>query len=476
MGSTQTAYLDGILKKAGMRRQVQLVVSTETLVPMAVGLHRPCIIFPANLVQQLQQGELDQIALHEAGHLMRYDDYGLLLQRVIQALFVFHPLVHWICRQLDIEREIACDDFVLDSAQERLPYASCLTRVAELCGGVDGVLGGAPAVSSRSALVQRIELLLDETRSRSTGLMKIRLALIVAGLITAGGISVRLPRAVVFAAETVVAPASEAVAPPPASVTKPAPTPLSPASIVSRTGVARQTTVAPVRIQVIVRDSLGRYVSGLEKEHFRILEDGQEQEITQFSVAGPVSLYVVLNIRDGAGSELLGEAGRGVLSDLGPDDEFAVAEVRGSRDAQPASLVDGIERGLNTLRSARNQLKAVVVISDWDGLMYPQDATEKLREALRASDAPVYVLSPAPTNPLLDDVDATGGYHAVITTPDEVKKEATRILVAVRNSYTLEFRPARGPDGAFRRIGVQIVPPRGIRNLSAKIRTGYYAR
>src|SRR5262245_54891729 len=66
--STQSVRLQDILQKAGLRRRVQFLVSTETRVPMAIGLHRPCIIFPANLVRQLPEGDLDQIALHDAGH------------------------------------------------------------------------------------------------------------------------------------------------------------------------------------------------------------------------------------------------------------------------------------------------------------------------------------------------------------------------------------------------------------------------
>jgi hypothetical protein len=166
-----------------------------------------------------------------------------------------------------------------------------------------------------------------------------------------------------------------------------------------------------------------------------------------------------------------------VVASLGPDDEFALTDVRGSRDAQAASLIEGIGQGLKTLRSSRNLLKALVVVSDWDGLMYPQDATERLREILRASDVPVYILSSAPTHPLVDDVaSATGGDHAVITTPEDVKNKATRVQIEVRNAYILGFRPAREADGAFRRIGVQVVPPRGISRLNTKMRTGYYAR
>jgi hypothetical protein len=211
------------------------------------------------------------------------------------------------------------------------------------------------------------------------------------------------------------------------------------------------------------------------------LENGQEQEITQFSVSGPVSLYVVMNVSDGADNDSIVQpilqAGRSMVSSLERDDEYVVTEVRGSRETQPASLIDGIERGINTLRSSQNLLKGIVVVSNWDGLMYPQDSTERLREVVRSSDVPIYILSSGPTNVLLDDVaSATGGDHFVIATPDDVPTQVTRVLVAVRNSYMLGFRGTRPADGAFRQIDVQVLPPRGILNLSAKIRSGYYAR
>ena len=94
--------------------------------------------------------------------------------------------------------------------------------------------------------------------------MKIRVSLFLAGVIAAGWIGVYLPRAVVFAAEAVVAPAP-AMTPPStlpaiASVTELPPKPIPSATLVSRPLVARQTPVVPIQIQVLVRDSVGRYV------------------------------------------------------------------------------------------------------------------------------------------------------------------------------------------------------------------------
>ena len=65
--------------------------------------------------------------VHEAAHLARWDDYGLLAQRFIEALFPWHPVVRWITRQMDLEREVACDDFVVEATGQARQYASCLT-------------------------------------------------------------------------------------------------------------------------------------------------------------------------------------------------------------------------------------------------------------------------------------------------------------------------------------------------------------
>src|SRR5260370_21934325 len=76
------------------------------------------------------------MGLHEAAHLARGDDVALIFQRLLQAVFALHPVVHWIARRIDLEREIACDDFVVEATGQPRPYAACLTRVVELTGGV----------------------------------------------------------------------------------------------------------------------------------------------------------------------------------------------------------------------------------------------------------------------------------------------------------------------------------------------------
>ncbi len=120
---------------------------------MAVGPFRQAILIPAKLFATLTESDLDQIVRHEATHLARRDDYTLFLQRIVEAIFAPHAVVRWITRQLDLEREIACDDAVARSSEncaDRTPIG--LTRMVQACGGVRSSLAAAAFADSRSHL------------------------------------------------------------------------------------------------------------------------------------------------------------------------------------------------------------------------------------------------------------------------------------------------------------------------------------
>ena len=81
----------------------------------------------------LPPDDLAAILRHELAHIRRYDLWMNLLQRVIESLLFFHPVVWLISRRLNAEREECCDDLVVSSGYEPLHYAGALLRMAELC-------------------------------------------------------------------------------------------------------------------------------------------------------------------------------------------------------------------------------------------------------------------------------------------------------------------------------------------------------
>jgi beta-lactamase regulating signal transducer with metallopeptidase domain len=111
-------------------RKAQLCTSAEVDRPSVIGFFSPRILIPVWLFKRLTPSELEQIVLHEMGHLNRADDWINLLQKIGLVLFPLNPVLMWIERRLCCEREMACDDGVLRFTKAT-EYASCLTNLAE---------------------------------------------------------------------------------------------------------------------------------------------------------------------------------------------------------------------------------------------------------------------------------------------------------------------------------------------------------
>ena len=118
-------------------RLVPVVAWCERIaVPTVIGVLRPMILLPATLTTGLSPDEFSAILSHEMAHIRRYDLWMNLLQRVIESLLFFHPVVWFLSRRLSAEREICCDDLVVRCGHEPMHYAGALLRMAELCAGV----------------------------------------------------------------------------------------------------------------------------------------------------------------------------------------------------------------------------------------------------------------------------------------------------------------------------------------------------
>ena len=111
--------------------KVEVATSPSISSPMALGILRPIIVFPADLVEKLRTDELTLILMHELAHVRRWDNLTRLLHRLVSAVLFFHPAV-WLCgRMLRREAEQACDDLVVCATGRSEAYARGLAHVAE---------------------------------------------------------------------------------------------------------------------------------------------------------------------------------------------------------------------------------------------------------------------------------------------------------------------------------------------------------
>ena len=116
----------------GISPSVDIASSSSVRSPIVIGIFKPLILVPVDLVDRLTGDELKMILMHELAHVRRLDNLTLLIQRLVEAALFFHPAV-WLCgRMLHREAEQACDDLVMDATGRSEQYARGLSGVAEL--------------------------------------------------------------------------------------------------------------------------------------------------------------------------------------------------------------------------------------------------------------------------------------------------------------------------------------------------------
>ena len=180
-------------------RDVRICVTDGIEVPVAVGLFDSMVLLPQHLLDEFDASEIDQISLHELAHLLRHDDWTNGLQRIIAALLFFNPAVWFIARQMDIEREVACDDYVLELTGAVRTYAFCLTKMAERTSWPHQPLAAPGVFTTRKNISIRIERLLRSGRAVSSKISPVTAVAVAIGLIAGYLLARSVTPAVAFA-------------------------------------------------------------------------------------------------------------------------------------------------------------------------------------------------------------------------------------------------------------------------------------
>lgn len=139
----------------GIRRPVRLLGSLGIDTPMLVGWLRPTILLPISMLSGFTPQQIELIIAHELGHVRRWDYLANLLQVVIETILFYHPIVHWISRDVREARESCCDDLVLALAEgSPVVYASALADLEEL--RLDTTVAAPALAASGGVLLTRI--------------------------------------------------------------------------------------------------------------------------------------------------------------------------------------------------------------------------------------------------------------------------------------------------------------------------------
>jgi uncharacterized protein YjbI with pentapeptide repeats/beta-lactamase regulating signal transducer with metallopeptidase domain len=225
-------------------REIYLRLSYEIETPIAVGFGRPVILIPTDMATLDGLRAIEPLVIHEYAHLARYDDWTNLVQRLIERIVWFNPLVWVIGRRLALEREVAADDAVVARTNDAKEYATTLWRMAREMRMPEHVVVAPGAMLTRKQISVRIERLLEDTRARRPQL-RTAIAVVVAGACTVAAVAATAPPiALPAVAPAPATPATVAQAMPLPSLA-PLVAPETPPPVAARRVVAAPPTSAP---------------------------------------------------------------------------------------------------------------------------------------------------------------------------------------------------------------------------------------
>jgi beta-lactamase regulating signal transducer with metallopeptidase domain len=141
---------------------MRLLVSDQPLA-WTSGWVRPWLLLSNWMEEHLDRRELEAVIMHELAHVARRDTLVLWMGRVLRDAFWYLPTSRAAYRQLEQDKEFACDDLVVGVTHRPLALASALTKV--WLQAVDGTATSTFELAhylegTRPQMVERIERLM----------------------------------------------------------------------------------------------------------------------------------------------------------------------------------------------------------------------------------------------------------------------------------------------------------------------------
>src|SRR6266571_839975 len=266
-----------------------------------------------------------------------------------------------------------------------------------------------------------------------------------------------------------------------------------------------------VLVNATVTDSLNRYVTSLEAEHFQIWEDKVEQRVSYFNAEDvPISIGVIFDVSGSMKDKIstAREAAATFLKTGNPDDEYFlvnfanrpevaadfttdVTKLQSKLLLTPAkgmtAMYDSVYLGLEKLREGSNPKKALLLITDGEDNR-SRYTFQNVKEFVKEQDVQIYGIGIVDEwnsqlsaghsgRAMIEELaDLTGGRAFFPDSVYELEDICTKIAIELKNQYVIGYHSTNGAkDGKWRKLRVKVNPPKGIQHLNVRAKQGYYA-
>jgi Ca-activated chloride channel family protein len=267
-----------------------------------------------------------------------------------------------------------------------------------------------------------------------------------------------------------------------------------------------------ITLNVTVTDSYGRYVKGLDKSAFNILDEKVPQQISHFSDDdSPASIGILFDLSGSMSGDKIARArealSRFIQTSHDSDEYFLIGfnsraqllldKTRNSdaildkltfvQTRGQTALYDAAYLGVEKVARGTHPKRAILLISDGQDNNSRYTFSE-LKRLLKESDVLIYgigILGGGDAGSalgmggqaVLDEMaGVTGGKAFFPHTTAEMNEIFERIALELRHQYSIGYRPTNFTNnGKWHRLKVKVTPPRGLPRLFVRAKEGYYA-
>jgi beta-lactamase regulating signal transducer with metallopeptidase domain/ABC-type amino acid transport substrate-binding protein len=160
-----------LAKRLEITRPLTLLRGDKLAVPVTWGVVYPAVLLPPD-ADEWPEERRRFVLVHEMAHVKRFDALTQLLAQFAIALFWFDPLIWLAAHRMRVEREHACDDYVLRDGTKPSLYAGELLEMVQSIGTPHRETAApafaALAMARRSEFEGRMLAILDSRQDRHT--------------------------------------------------------------------------------------------------------------------------------------------------------------------------------------------------------------------------------------------------------------------------------------------------------------------
>jgi VWFA-related protein len=258
-----------------------------------------------------------------------------------------------------------------------------------------------------------------------------------------------------------------------------------------------------VNVDAVVTDNAGNIVTGLKKENFRILDEGQPQQVTNFApTEAPITVVMLMEF-SARYYGFFGYKGEtwawGFLQTLQPKDwvafktfdiktQVTVDFTQNKAEIQQAiaqlfvpgfheaCLFDAVIETLDQLNGVHGKKAILLLATGFD--TFSKHTLDQTYHRLKESDVPIFGVGMGedidlrtPTgggvsylqakNQLSQFGQMTGGYAWFPRFQGEIPEVFGQVSAFLRSQYSMGFSPTTPPDGKFHKLKVEAVDANG---------------